>query len=95
MGGTAADGGELAGPWYVYKEGAELEKGEITQEQVSVLVEVGAVNRDVTIHELIRVGQDFSGPSLADGGELVGPWYVLREGSNPLETLGELTDPAG
>lgn len=89
LGGSAAAGGELAGPWYVYKEGSEL-KGEITQEQIRVLVDAGAVNREVTVHELIRVGQDFSGGSLKAGGELVGPWYVLKEGTNEFETLGEI-----
>ena len=95
MGGSAAAGGELVGPWYVYKEGSELEKAEITQEQVSVLIDAGVVNREITIHELIRVGQDFSGPTLAAGGELIGPWYVLREGNNSFETLGDLPGLAG
>lgn len=88
-GTSAAKGGELAGPWFVYKEGSD-EATTITTQQVDILVKAGAVVREVTLRELILVGQDFSGPTLAKGGELVGPWYVLKEGSNNLETLGDV-----
>ena len=90
LGAGAAAGGELVGPWYVYKEGSDDIRAAITTEQISVLVEAGVVVREVTMRELIIVGQDFSGPTLAAGGELIGPWYVLKEGSNRLETLGEV-----
>lgn len=91
MGVAASAGGELVGPWYVYKEGAEGAQAQITTEQVNVLVEAGVLVREVTLRELITVGQEFSGPSLSAGGTLVGPWYVYKEGSNRLETLGEIT----
>ncbi|MFT7054084.1 MAG: hypothetical protein ACJAU1_001642 [Psychromonas sp.] len=87
-GGAAASGGELVGPWYAYKE--LTEGASVSQEQIKVLVESGVINREVTLRELITTGQDFSGPTLAAGGELVGPWYVLKEGSNAIETLGEI-----
>jgi len=89
-GSSAADGAELAGPWFVYKELTSDLGTTISEEQIKVLVEAGAINRDVSLNELIKVGQDFSGPSLAAGGELVGPWFVLKEGINALETLGEI-----
>jgi hypothetical protein len=90
LGGSAAAGGELVGPWYAYKESGLEINSSISEKQISVLVDAGVVNRDVTLHELIKVGQEFSGPSLAAGGELVGPWYVLKEGGNIAETLGEI-----
>jgi len=90
LGGNAASGGELAGPWYVYKENELEVNASISEQQIDVLVKSGVINREVKLSELIKVGQDFSGPSLAAGGELVGPWFVLKEGGNKLETLGEI-----
>ncbi len=90
LGGISAAGGELVGPWYAYKESALEANSTISEKQIGVLVNAGVVNRDVTLHEIIKVGQEFSGPSLAAGGELIGPWFVLKEGGNTLETLGEI-----
>ncbi len=92
LGGSAADGGELVGPWYVYKESSLEGTATISEDHIKVLVESGTINREVSLQELIKVGQEFSGPTLAAGGELVGPWYVLKEGSNSLETLGEINE---
>ncbi|WP_041522016.1 hypothetical protein [Gilvimarinus agarilyticus] len=90
-GSSAADGAELAGPWYIYKELTADIGATISEDQIKVLVEAGAINREVSLSELVKVGQDFSGPSLAAGGELVGPWFVLKEGKNAIETVGDIT----
>jgi len=92
MGALSASGGELVGPWYVYKEGSDKATDSLTKEHVKVFVDTGIINKDALLAELINVGEQFSGPSLAAGGELIGPWYVLREGTNALEVIGDIAD---